>query len=185
MVVPAGLEATSSMSPWWLRRMRLAIDRPRPVPSGRPLRKLSKMLFAQRLGNAGAGVGHIDGRVGGVAAIHRGSGDDDRAAGGHRLGGVEEQVEQHLLDLALVGIDDERARRGREAEHDLALRQFQPDQDDGVVDHVRDRPARVQARRRLGEAEHAGDDGLELVEFFADHAHVGAARIASGKSSPR
>ena len=48
-------------------------------------------------------------------------------------------------------------------------------------DDVGERPARVQARRRFRETEHARDDRFELVEFFADHAHVGAARIALRK----
>ena len=42
-LVPLVEECANSMSPRWPRRMRLLIDRPNPVPSGRSVRKESKI----------------------------------------------------------------------------------------------------------------------------------------------
>ncbi len=39
----------------------------------------------------------------------------------------------------------------------------------------------MEAGGSLGEAQHAGDDRLKLVEFFTDHTDIGAAGIVFGK----
>ena len=39
----------------------------------------------------------------------------------------------------------------------------------------------MEAAGGFAELKDARDDGFELIEFFADHAHVGAARVAVGE----
>ena len=100
-----------------------------------------------------------------------------RAAARHGLRGVEDDVEQDLLELTLVRVDERRAGRRVAADLDVGLGELEAHEQQGVADDVGQRPARVEAGGRLAELEDAGDDGLELVEFLADDAQVGAARI--------
>jgi hypothetical protein len=66
-------------------------------------------------------------------------------------------------------------------ELNLALGELQADEDDGVGDDVGGVPLGVDACGGFGEVEDPGDDGFELVEFFADDASVGAAQVAFGE----
>ena len=82
------------------------IHRPRPVPSFLRVTKGWNSSAQQLRRQAGAGVGDVDldPLVAGVARGQR-----QRAALGHRVDGVDEQVDQHLLQLVAV---DRRPPRG-------------------------------------------------------------------------
>lgn len=140
-----------------------------------------KDFFTQRFGHAATCIRNVDmGETGGAVLLDLAA-NRNLAAVRHRLGGVDEEVEQDLLDLAFVYVDNEFLRGVLEVQVDLALGKFQADQHDGVVDDIGYLPARMQAGGRLGKREYARDDGFELVDFFADDADVGFARIFCGK----
>ena len=130
-----------------------------------------------RVGYACARVGDVDrGRCDALRPLPEA--ERDHAALGHGLHGVDQQVEQHLLDLALVALDHQRLAGRLERQVDLVLGHLESDQQERVVDDLRQVAARVQVRGGLGEAEDPGDDALQLVELLADHPHVGLPRIA-------
>ena len=67
--------------------------------------------FADGLRNPSAGVGEVENREVGSGRAVSPSCERDRAAIGHGLRGVDQQVEEDLLDLAFVRFDEERACR--------------------------------------------------------------------------
>src|SRR5688572_14946731 len=128
-------------------------------------------------GNARAAVDDVDGGERRAAANVLADDDGERAAARHRFGGIEDEIEQDLLELALVGVDHQGGHGRIVAELNLGLRELWADEDESVGDDVGERPARVQGGGGFREVEHAQDDGLELVEFFVDDALVGVPRI--------
>ncbi|MEY4005690.1 MAG: hypothetical protein RLZZ221_1786, partial [Verrucomicrobiota bacterium] len=68
---------------------------------------------------------------------------------------------------------DENGTCGRgEFDGDLLLGELESHEDERVLDDFRERPTGVQARGRLRETKHAGDDGLQLVQLLADHPQI-------------
>src|SRR4051812_14530343 len=72
----------------------------------------------------GARVSDVDRRKGGGAANFVAYYNREFTAAGvrHRFGRIEDEVQQHLLNLPFVSIDDECARRSLEARLHLGLR---------------------------------------------------------------
>ena len=94
----------------------------------------------------GARVGGVDVDVLGV--------ERQRAAVGHRVARVDREVEQHLLELAVVGHDRPQVGRQRRLEHDvLAERAAQQllhlEHDAGQVEHARADDLAAREREQL------------------------------------
>jgi hypothetical protein len=90
----------------------LVIDRPRPVPpflarvGGVGLREALEDTRVELFRNAAAAIDHLDAhRVRAPLDAHT-----DLRAGGRELGGVRQQVGQHLLDARAIGKDLSAAR---------------------------------------------------------------------------
>ena len=67
---------------------------------------------------AGVGDGQLDESVLGVARADR-----QRAAVGHRIAAVDDEIDEHLLDLAWVGTNGAEHRRGEDVELDVVAEQ--------------------------------------------------------------
>src|ERR1043166_6881511 len=85
----------------------------------------------RRFGNADPGVG--DGDHHGIRAVARGA-DRHLAAAGHRLGGVEQEIDQHLLELVGVRLDRRQPAGDIGFYPDLVVEQIVPSELYGVGD---------------------------------------------------
>src|ERR1041384_2599962 len=101
----------------------------------------------RRFGNADPGVG--DGDHHGIRAVARGA-DRHLAAAGHRLGGVEQEIDQHLLELVGVRLDRRQPAGDIGFYPDLVVEQIVP-----------------------GELYGVGDDRLDLARLGLGGARVG------------
>lgn len=97
------------MLPLCIRMICLDTLRPMPEPFGLVVKKGTKILAATSAGYAAAVVGHVDGHLLGLGTI---GGYDDLPVrfSGHGMSGVFQQIQHHLSDQVLVGIDQQIAR---------------------------------------------------------------------------
>jgi len=104
--------------------------------------------------DAGAGIYNVNHGLARAPVFLDRDGDRDGAAMGHGLGGVDEEVKQNLLELALVDIHLEREGRGREAKTNFTLGELEADEHEGIAHDIGKGPAGVEAGRCFGELEH-------------------------------
>src|SRR5690606_34915428 len=96
-------------------------------------------------------------------------GDGQAAAVGHRLDGVDDEVDQHLLELAAVDLD----RLGRlqpDVDLDAAAFEVVGGKHEAVVHHRRDLDRLGVAGKvpRAGELQQFGDDQTDALDLLAD-----------------
>ena len=134
------------------------------------------------VGHAHAGVAELDADVRGRGAVarelERAGGDREAAAVGHRLDGVEREVQEDLLELRGVGHD--RGQVGLKAanELDVVVGQFVAHEQREVVEQfvrIDGAELRFRAAREVEDLLH---DAVQPVHFFADDLAVLHARIA-------
>lgn len=105
--------------------------------------------------------------------------DLDGAAFFHCLGGVENEVENDLLDLAFVDFDAEAVRvLWLELNLDFLLLEFEADKAEGVCGKIIEVAEGIHAFAAAAKAKNALDDFFELVDFFGDDIEVGLARVS-------
>ena len=136
---------------------------------------------ADRLRDAAAGVRQVELHDAAEGRGLLGAGHGEGAAMRHGVEGIEREVEDDLLQLALVALDQHRARRRRVVQLDAGLRELGAQQHERVVEDLGQRPAGMQRGRRAAEGEHAGDDALELLDLLGDDLQVAAARVVPGE----
>ena len=104
-VVPAPTVERTSIRPPWCSTMSLQMLSPSPVPRLAPplvVKNGSKIFGSSLAGDARPGIAHLDADA--VAVGGRLDGQRTALAE-HRLAGVDQQVQQHLLQLHLVAVD--------------------------------------------------------------------------------
>ena len=152
------------------------------MPIERVVKNGSKIFSISSLGMPGAGVGERRRRrtSGGCGSGASPVGDGERAALGHRLDGVQAEVEEHLLHE--VGVEPHlRAgpRRSRARARRRASASCSSMQVERLLDARRaGRTAAGRAARRPGEQQQPGDDLLDPVELLDDVVQVLAPRVA-------
>lgn len=126
------------------------------------------------LGHANAGVGESKKEEGGRKKRRA---DSECAAVGHRVHGVEDEVEAGLLDLRAVGADSRQVGGELGAQRDLVLREFVAGQQQRVFEERVD-VERLEARfAGAREAQQPVHDPVEVIHFLSDDLGVARARV--------
>ncbi len=163
-VEPCPSRLSARRRPWCASTMSRQTASPRPVPpcpaaSGRGLGRVERLEDPPQVGrrdpHSRVGDAQLDPAAGGVESHP----DAHHPALGHRLTGVDQEVEEHLLDLCRV---DPRRRLARQlhVQLDAMTRQVLLDQHDHFLDQPDDvgRLAVVDAAAGPGQAEHPPRD---------------------------
>ncbi len=101
---PLPTSDSTSSSPWWLRMISSTIDRPRPVPVPTSLVVKNGSRILLRF-SSGMPQPVSSMRIATWFGSYSARRDRDRALGLDRLGGVRDDVQEHLVDLRRRALD--------------------------------------------------------------------------------
>ena len=116
-----------------------------------------------------------------LAAVVPGADHDGAAAvrGQHRLLGVHQQVEQHLLHLVAVGEDLRQPRRQRRQHRDVGDALFVGAQAERLADDVVEVDHRPRALPLAREGQQVADDAGGPLRFAEDHVEAALHRLVA------